>query len=138
MRREERVTVQGPVKEQQPDGMSHRGGAGAQILFKTVKKAVMVVFSGVCASISRVFLTFEGVQKDLDFGHVNNKVHQKERGARDNFPDSPPRADSKTAICMVFGSFLGPCRMPPDRLGWAWPSRRAPSWLYCPHPPRPC
>ena len=26
MRREERVTVQGPVKEQQPDGMSHKGG----------------------------------------------------------------------------------------------------------------
>ena len=26
MRREERVTVQGPVKKQQPDGMSHRGG----------------------------------------------------------------------------------------------------------------
>ena len=26
MRREERVTVQGPVKERQPDGMSHRGG----------------------------------------------------------------------------------------------------------------
>ena len=25
MRREERLTVQGPVKEQQPDGMSHRG-----------------------------------------------------------------------------------------------------------------
>ena len=29
MRREERVTVQGPVKEQQPDGMSHRGHVGA-------------------------------------------------------------------------------------------------------------
>ena len=28
MRKEERVTVQGPVKEQQPDGMSHRGGGG--------------------------------------------------------------------------------------------------------------
>ena len=28
MRREERVTVQGPVKKQQPDGMSHRGGLG--------------------------------------------------------------------------------------------------------------
>ena len=28
MRREERVTVQGPVKEQQPDGMSHRGDGG--------------------------------------------------------------------------------------------------------------
>ena len=30
MRREERVTVQGPVKKQQPDGMSHRG-AGAVV-----------------------------------------------------------------------------------------------------------
>ena len=28
MQREERVTVQGPVKEQQPDGMSHRGEGG--------------------------------------------------------------------------------------------------------------
>ena len=31
MRREERVTVQGPVKEQQPDGMSHRGGGGGAL-----------------------------------------------------------------------------------------------------------
>ena len=32
MRREERVTVQGPVKEQQPDGMSHRGrGQGSAV-----------------------------------------------------------------------------------------------------------
>ena len=30
MRREERVAVQGPVKEQQPDGMSHRGGGGGK------------------------------------------------------------------------------------------------------------
>ena len=28
MRREERVTVQGPIKKQQPDGMSHRGALG--------------------------------------------------------------------------------------------------------------
>ena len=28
MRREDRVTVQGPVKKQQPDGMSHTGGGG--------------------------------------------------------------------------------------------------------------
>ena len=28
MRREERVTVQGPVKKQRPNGMSHRGGGG--------------------------------------------------------------------------------------------------------------
>ena len=32
MRREERVTVQGPVKEQQPDGMSHRGAVQMVIL----------------------------------------------------------------------------------------------------------
>ena len=31
MRREERVTVQGPVKEQQPDGMSHGGGGGRSV-----------------------------------------------------------------------------------------------------------
>ena len=31
MRREERVTVQGPVKEQQPDGMSHRGHSSTRI-----------------------------------------------------------------------------------------------------------
>ena len=30
MRRGERVTVQGPVKEQQPDGMSHGGGGGGK------------------------------------------------------------------------------------------------------------
>ena len=32
MRREERVTVQGPVKEQQPDGMSHRGEGEGGVL----------------------------------------------------------------------------------------------------------
>ena len=31
MRREERVTVQGPVKKQQPDGMSHGGELGAHL-----------------------------------------------------------------------------------------------------------
>ena len=30
MRRAERVTVQGPVKKQQPDGMSHRGAAHSE------------------------------------------------------------------------------------------------------------
>ena len=40
MRREERVTVQGPVKEQQPDGMSHRGGgAEAKNKFVYLKSA---------------------------------------------------------------------------------------------------
>ena len=37
MRREERVTVQGPVKEQQPDGMSHRGGG---VLWYVVRRLV--------------------------------------------------------------------------------------------------
>ena len=36
MRREERVTVQGPVKEQQPNGMSHRGSArGVPLVTRT-------------------------------------------------------------------------------------------------------
>ena len=30
MRREERVTVQGPIKKQQPDGISHRGVEGTK------------------------------------------------------------------------------------------------------------
>ena len=33
MQREERVTVQGPVKEQQPDGISHGGGGWVPALF---------------------------------------------------------------------------------------------------------
>ena len=33
MRRDERVTVQGPVQERQPDGMSHRGGGGGGCVF---------------------------------------------------------------------------------------------------------
>ena len=41
MRREERVTVQGPVKEQQPDGMSHRGGGGG--IFSGLTRGVQVV-----------------------------------------------------------------------------------------------
>ena len=35
MRRAEWVTVQGPVKKQQPDGMSHRGGSRVEALSQT-------------------------------------------------------------------------------------------------------
>ena len=35
MRREERLTVQGPVKKQQPDGMSHRGQALGYLMKST-------------------------------------------------------------------------------------------------------
>ena len=40
-RRGERVTVQGPVKEQQPDGMSHGGGGGARTEVRAVVWAVV-------------------------------------------------------------------------------------------------
>ena len=43
MRREERVTVQGPVKEQQPDGMSHRGG-GVRVQNRGFGAPVLPVF----------------------------------------------------------------------------------------------
>ena len=40
MRREERVTVQGPVKKQQPDGMSHRGGGGPKVCVPKMARPV--------------------------------------------------------------------------------------------------
>ena len=49
MRREERVTVQGPVKKQQPDGMSHRGGGGrswGRALEQAVGSGTVVVRGG--------------------------------------------------------------------------------------------
>ena len=42
MRREERVTVQGLVKEQQPDGMSHRGAeTGQEALVPVLRGSAM-------------------------------------------------------------------------------------------------
>ena len=41
MRREERVTVQGPVKEQQPDGVSHGGGGGGHHAHGTAVRQVV-------------------------------------------------------------------------------------------------
>ena len=50
MRREERPTVQGPVKEQQPDGMSHRGRAAHRFAHAidgaSLRAAAPVVASG--------------------------------------------------------------------------------------------
>ena len=47
MRREEQVTVQGPVKEQQPDGMSHRGLAGLLVWpWQRTLVLVMVTIGG--------------------------------------------------------------------------------------------
>ena len=49
MRREERVTVQGPVTKQQPDGMSHRGGGGSVFKNGAVPEGIVhcSVFFGV-------------------------------------------------------------------------------------------
>ena len=50
MRREERVTVEGPVKEQQPDGMSHRGGRLLKSL--TVMLVTSTIFSAFCYGLA--------------------------------------------------------------------------------------
>ena len=64
MRREERVTVQGPVKEQQPDGMSHRGGADPFV--PLLVSATGTTGTGSVANISLQHghgaHTFQGVQ----------------------------------------------------------------------------
>ena len=51
MRRDERMTVQGPVKEQQPDGMSHRGGQ--QRLAVTVRTANSFLLTANRPSVQR-------------------------------------------------------------------------------------
>ena len=56
MRREERVTVQGPVKEQQPDGMSHRGGGGVMALCRDTGAVLCRAETAFCASWNAVEL----------------------------------------------------------------------------------
>ena len=51
MRRDERVTVQGPVKEQQPDGMSH-GGRGFQRCIGTAVHRLLLR-CGLCLAVCR-------------------------------------------------------------------------------------
>ena len=48
MRREERVTVQGPVKKQQPDGMSHRRGAGPHAHGNAARQVMDCLRTEVC------------------------------------------------------------------------------------------
>ena len=54
MRREERVTVQGPVKEQQPDGMSHRGGVLRSVISRNSAQFFRNCFSLVHRACSLV------------------------------------------------------------------------------------
>ena len=51
MRREERVPVQGPVKEQQPDGMSHRGGGGGGV--KNESHAMCLAYRRIVCNVMR-------------------------------------------------------------------------------------
>ena len=75
MRREERVTVQGPVKEQQPDGMSHRGGGGGA-----------GGFARKCASgCTHCGLTF---QEDIPYSAWPQPLGRSVFGRRDSCPSA--------------------------------------------------
>ena len=65
MRREERVTVQGPVKEQQPDGVSHGGGGGGE----TRSEARCVMEDGRHALLITTAVIGHGV------GHIQINIH---------------------------------------------------------------
>ena len=77
MRREERVTVQGPVKEQQPDGMSHRGGGGGgQRLLSDSCTNLPTQFSALCKpkmEVSNPTLFFNLVTTHID--HMSHAKH---------------------------------------------------------------
>ena len=61
MRREERGTVQGPVKKQQPDGMSHRGGGGGAGVKNESQVTCLTYCWMVCFVISEPSITVYSV-----------------------------------------------------------------------------
>ena len=61
MRREERVTVQGLVKEQQPDGMSHGGGRNSNGATESVGRTSLLFFF--CCRWRALFLGVSGTWK---------------------------------------------------------------------------
>ena len=60
MRREERVTVQGPVKEQQPDGMSHRGVKGQKNCVLDIDLQVRAPLIFFIFFLRKIFLMWAG------------------------------------------------------------------------------
>ena len=95
MRREERVTVQGPVKKQQPDGMSHRGGTRpslaltpAATFYDTCRHLPdlfhdlcdVYVCRGQCVLPSVIALCWlHGVTGTLNhFSHMQSVIHQSQ------------------------------------------------------------
>ena len=87
MRKEERVTVQGPIKKQQPDGMPHGGGggrSGASSMLVPMRTALHcclcaqppVGFGPVCAEVwLRLLLQLAGASVRCTGWAVGKAVH---------------------------------------------------------------
>ena len=74
MRREERVTVQGPVKEQQPDGMSHRGALCARCAILRSPQKIYEQLDIQLSTLFPVVIVFRcTVHNDLDIQMPNAK-----------------------------------------------------------------
>ena len=77
MRREERMTVQGPVKKQQPDEMSHRGAVGVSSTSALPRK-------GSCGARTRPVLDvpslLSGMRMHSAQGSMRTAVHRRGRG----------------------------------------------------------
>ena len=120
MRREERVTVQGPVKEQQPDGMSHGGGGGGpgpiawtlpQPLCNPMPKAPNRLFLGVpckrCPPSTHALPSFNKKSLALCHRHHNywaprtrNRHRQEHRPQRPTERSDPTQhAKGRTGDC---------------------------------------
>ena len=71
MQREERVTVQGPVKEQQPDAMSHRGSTRCVSVVSDVPSVRMCPVNEPSSGLSQgiPFVTAKGA-----YGNVTEEL----------------------------------------------------------------
>ena len=100
------VTVQDPGKEQQPNRMSHMGGVRAPWTpGRGVEKGALLSATWILAISGRKFL----------------KGIIMKRGAKDDFSDSPRRADSKNAVFM-FAVLL----VPDQSHATCWPGNGLP------------
>ena len=81
MRREERVSVQGPVKKQQPEGMSHRGA--------DAKEKVCVPEIGLRFPAS--FVNFGFPMRDFFLMWVGGWVGRPGLARDPNAPPPPPK-----------------------------------------------
>ena len=84
MRREERVTVQGPVKEQQPEGMSHRGEVPAHPLLFRPETVMLELDAG------RIKMAPDGSGPQEGVVGSRASLSLAERARRDLFTGSKP------------------------------------------------